>query len=282
LYIRGTFLKQLSSLPKISVSILLIFFQLNASGGIPYAVSAGAGEAGMGDACILKTGFWSSFRNQALLAFNESYSFGLNYENRFGIRELGTRTAGVLIPAGKTSVGAAYSHFGCADFKRDLAGLACGMKLSEKLAAGVQIDFFSERTSGEYNNIQRITFEAGMIASPTENVRIGFHLVNPVPNSLRKTHQPMTLTLGAGTILSNTVFAGVEAEMSTGTKMILRTGFEYEAVKDLFLRAGYCTLNNSFCFGTGYNTGIVLIDLGFTSHDQLGITSGISLIFKIH
>ena len=59
-----------------------------------------------------------------------------------------------VIPAGKASIGAAYSHFGYSDFKRDVAGLACGLKLSEKIAAGVQIDYFSERTSGEYNNYQ--------------------------------------------------------------------------------------------------------------------------------
>jgi hypothetical protein len=282
LYFRGTFLKQLSSLLKISVSLFYLFLQISASGGVPYGISAGAGEAGMGYACVMKKGFWSSFHNQALLAYNTTSTFGFNYENRFGIKELGTRTIGMIISAGKASVGAAYSNFGYTDFKRDMAGLACGLKLSEKIVAGVQIDYFSERTSGEYNNNQCVTFESGLIASPSDNIRLGFHLFNPVPNSLRKIPQPVSLTVGAGIDLSRILFAGVEAEMSSGSNLSLRTGFEYEAVKNLWLRAGFNTRNNSFCFGLGYRIGIAIMDLGFATHDRLGVTSAVSLIFKIH
>ena len=153
LYFRGTFLKQLSSLLKISVSIFFLFLQIAANAGTPYGIRAGAGEAGMGYACVMKEGFWSSFHNQALLAFNKDYSFGFNYEDRFGIRELGTRSAGVLIPAGKASAGAVYSNFGYADFKRDVAGLACGLKLSEKLAAGVQMDYFIRKNIGRIQQL---------------------------------------------------------------------------------------------------------------------------------
>ena len=275
-------MKQLSSLPKISVSVIYIFLSLTSSGGDLYRPSAGAGEAGMGYVCVMKNGFWSPFHNQALLANNNSFSFGINYENRFGISELGTRSAAVIIPAGKASIGAFYSHFGYTDFKRQMTGLACGIKLSDKISAGIQADYFSERTSGEYNNNQSVTYEAGLLVTPSDKIRIGVHLFNPVPNSLRKSYLPSTLILGAGTELNNSLFAGIEAEMSPGSKMIIRTGFEYEAAKKLWLRSGFSTNNNSFSFGLGYLVKIVQIDLGFATHDKLGVTSSVSLIFKIH
>jgi hypothetical protein len=272
----------LSSLLKISVSGLFIFFQLNASGGDLYGIRAGAGEAGMAFVCTMKEGFWSSFHNQALLAFNSSYSFGANYENRFGLSELATRSAAVIIPAGKSSVGAAFSNFGYHDFRRNNAGLGCGIKLSGKMAAGIQIDYFSENISGEYDNRQIVTFEAGLVFAASENVTAGIHLFNPVPNSLRKTEMPMSINAGAGIRLNSSLFAGVEAEMSTGHNLDIRTGLEYEPVKNLWLRAGYGTNNNSFCFGTGYRYGIARLDLGFSSHDRLGITSAVSVIIQIH
>jgi len=275
-------LKQLSSLLKISVSAFSLFLQITASGEIPYDIRAGAAEAGMGYAIIVKEGFWSSFHNQALLAFNNATLCGINYENRFGISELGTRTAGAIFPAGKASIASVYSHFGCTDFKRDMAGLACGLKLSEKIAAGVQIDYFSERTSGEYDNSQHITFETGIIVSASDNIRIGFHLFNPVPNSLRKNSQPVSLVVGAAINLSNSLYAASDVEMSSGSDATLRTGFEYEVLKNLMLRAGFITRNNSFCFGTGYRAGSVTIDIGFTTHEILGVTSVASLIFRIH
>ena len=92
----------------------------------------------------------------------------------------------------------------------------------------------------------------------------------------------MTLRVGAGTELNKLLFAGIEAEMSSGNKLIIKTGLEYEAAESLWLRTGFITNNNSFCFGTGYRTKIVQIDIGFVTHEKLGITSSVSMIFKIH
>jgi hypothetical protein len=92
----------------------------------------------------------------------------------------------------------------------------------------------------------------------------------------------MSLRIGAGTYLNKSLFTGVEAEMSTGSELILKTGFEYEAAKKLWLRGGYSTDNNSFSFGFGWLAKMVQIDIGFVTHEKLGVTSSVSLIFKIH
>jgi hypothetical protein len=236
----------------------------------------------MGSVCVMKTGFWSSFHNQALLADNNSFSAGICYENRFSIIELGSRTAGILIPAGSTSLGVVYSHFGYPDFRRQSAGIGCGLKLSEKIAAGAQVDYFSEKTSGEYDNNQMVTCEAGLFIRASDNIVIGIHLFNPVPNSIRKSFMPALLTAGAGIELSKVLFAGAEAEMSPGDKLIFRTGFDYEMAKKLWLRSGFCTENTSFSFGLGYLIKSIKLDLAFVTHEKLGITSSASLILKIH
>jgi len=163
-----------------------------------------------------------------------------------------------------------------------MTGLACGMKLSDKISAGLQVDYFSERTSGEYNNNQFVTCEAGLLITPKETTTIGIHIFNPVPDRFRKTFLPASLRIGAGTYLNKLLFAGIEAEMSTGSKLIIRTGFEYEAAKKFWLRGGYCTDNNSFSFGLGWFAKIVQMDIGFVTHEKLGVTSSVSLIFKIH
>jgi len=235
----------------------------------------------MGSVCVMKTGFWSSFSNQALLANNTSFIAGFNYENRFNLRELGTRTAGLIIPAGRTSLGLTYSHFGYSDFRRSMAGLACGMPLGENISGGIQIDYFLEITPGDYDNYQSVSFEAGLYLMPSEKISIGIHVFNPVPNSLRKTNMPSSLRAGAGIELSRVLFAGAEAEMSTGEKLRVRTGFEYEVFKKLWLRGGFSSENTSFTFGLGYLLKSLQIDLSFATHEKLGITSNASLIFKI-
>lgn len=162
-----------------------------------------------------------------------------------------------------------------------MAGLACGLALSENIAAGVQIDYFSEKAAGEYDDYQIITCEAGVVAKLSEKVMIGIHVFNPVPNSIRKTVLPSSVRTGAGIELSKVLFAGAEAEMSTGEKLIFRTGFEYEVLKKFWFRGGFSTENTSFSFGLGYLLKFVKIDLSFATHERLGITSCASLIFKI-
>ena len=274
-------MKQLSSLLKIPVSLFLFFLSLTSSGGDPFRPSAGAGEAGMGYSCIMKKSFWSSFHNQASLAFNKKISFGLNYENRFLIKELGSRSVALTLPAGKASAGIVYSQFGNSDYKREMTGLACGISLSEKISAGVQIDYFSERTFGEYDNIQFVTCETGLIITPSEKSMIGIHMFNPVPNSYRKTPLPANLRIGAGIDLSKLLSVGIEAEMGTKSKLNIKTGFEYAAANNVWLRGGFNTNNSAFSFGLGYLVRIAQIDIGFMTHEKLGVTSSVSVIFKI-
>lgn len=269
------------SLHKISVSVLFIFLFSSASGSDPYIFAAGAAEAGMSYSCVMKSGFWSSFHNQASLPFNTSVSFGINYQNRFNISELGTRSAGLVIPAGKACIGALYSHFGYKDLVRHSAGLACGLKISEKISAGIQVDFFAEQTAGEYNERRSLTFEAGLLIMPSEKIRFGLHLFNPVPNSLRKSDLPSSIRAGAGIYLSRALFASAEAEMSTGKSLILKSGFEYEAGNNFRIRGGFSSENTSFSFGIGYIIKFAQIDLGFATHERLGITSSASIIFKL-
>jgi hypothetical protein len=271
----------LSSLLKIPVSVLFILFSLSASAGDPYRTTAGAGEAGTGYTCITKEGFWSSFHNPSLLGYNKSLATGFNYENRFGISELGSRTAGLIVPAVKTSIGVLYSHFGYSDFSRDMIAVASGMKLSEKIAAGVQIDYFSQHASGGYETNRVVTFEAGLIFSTGDNTRIGIHLFNPLPNSIRKNFLPSVLTVGAGTLLGEQVYAGIEAEMSNMGKPLFRTGFEYNTNKNIWLRGGYCTDNNSFSFGLGYLLKFMKLDLAFVTHDKLGVSTSCSIIIYL-
>ncbi|MBN1108473.1 MAG: hypothetical protein JXA55_06865, partial [Bacteroidales bacterium] len=266
------------SLPRIIVS-LLVFFSFHAAFcDNPYIIRGGPGEAGMGSVCIMRPGFWSSFSNQALLAHNRSPGLGFSYENRFSIPELGTATAAIVIPVAQSSMGITYSHFGYPEFRRSAVGAHCGLILSENISAGIGIDYFSEKASGDYESFRSATFEAGLFIRASEKVTAGVHLFNPLPNSLRKTFMPSTLRAGAGIRLNSMLFAGAEVEMTMGQKLILRAGFEYMPAKNISLRGGFCTENTSFSFGPGYMLRWLRIDLSFVTHERLGITSGASLI----
>jgi hypothetical protein len=69
--------------------------------------------------------------------------------------------------------------------------------------------------------------------------------------------------------------------MSMDENIIIRGGFEYEAVKKFWMRGGFSTENSSFSFGLGYLLKSLKIDLSFSTHERLGVTSSVSLVFKI-
>lgn len=269
------------SLHKIPVSLIVFSLGLALSGNNPHSLPAGAADAGRGSVCVMKPGFWSSFRNPALLASFHDFSAGINYENRFNISELGSRTAAMIIPAGKPSLGIIYSHFGFSHFNRQTFGIACGTMLWENISAGVQIDYFFEKVSEKYDNIHSVTFEGGLTIRPAENINIGVHVFNPLPNSLRKRTLPSFIRAGAGIMLNENLFAGAEAEMCTGSTLILRTGFEYGLTDDLFVRGGFSSRNSSFSFGLGYSFDRISLDMSFAGHERLGITTSLSLIFLL-
>ena len=69
--------------------------------------------------------------------------------------------------------------------------------------------------------------------------------------------------------------------MTTGNRLNVKTGFEYEAVNNFWIRAGFGTANSSFSFGVGVLAKPAIIDVAFSTHERLGITSSISIIFNI-
>ncbi len=271
----------MSSLLKIFASVLCITLNLAAYGNDPLRSAVSAKEAGMGVVCLTESSFWGSFRNQALLSENRNFSAGLNYENRFSLKELGTRTVALKIPSGKTSFGIIWSDFGYSVFRRNFTGVSCGLKLSEKVSGGIQIDYLTDRGADDYAVHHTVTYETGFIVKPSEKTAIGIHIINAVPGSLRKRFLPSMLTIGAGTKLSDVLYAGAEADMSSASGLTLRTGFEYSTAKNLWLRGGYSSENNAFCFGIGYLTKIVQTDLSFVTHEKLGVTTSVSMVFKI-
>jgi hypothetical protein len=271
----------LFSLQKISVSVYLASLSLRLFAGDPYFMPAGAAEAGMSYISVMKPGFWSSFHNQASLSRYRKYSCGVNYENRFGLKELGTYSAGLIVPAGRASLAGLYSKFGYSDFRRDMAGIACAVPLSEKASAGIQIDYIAEKTYGEYYNTESVTFETGVIVSASDNVTIGVHLFNPLPNSIRENPMVSAITAGIGAKLNNSLFAGFETELNTDGLIDLRTGFEYIIAGNFILRGGFRTLNTSFSFGMGYMAGPAVVDLAFSTHQKLGVISSVSIVFNI-
>ena len=281
MYLRDTFLKQLFSLQKISVSVFIFFLFFRLYAGDPVFKIYGAREAGMGNIMPVTDPFWTVFQNQGSIAKIRSFTAGINYENRFFLSELSTRSVALALPAGKASFAGLYSYFGYADYRRQTVAVACGLPLSDRISAGIQIDYFNERTYGEYSAWQSVTCEAGILIEAAENLSLGIEVFNPVPNSIRKNELPSRLRLDISGRLNSALCAGAGVEMSSGGKPCVSMGMEYKIYKDLSVRGGFRSEFTSFSFGMGYRAGLAVIDIAFYTHEKLGISTAVSVIFNL-
>lgn len=271
----------LRPLLKIRLIILLVLLTIQLSGQNPYRLAAGAREASMAYTSATTAGFWSSFHNQALLGHYENLTLALNHESRFGLTELSNKTFGIIIPTGHGSLGAIYSYYGYSDFNRHTAAIAYGMMIGDHLAAGVQADLYSTRQWGNYNNFNEITFEAGLLWQPTDLLSLAFHLYNPLPTVLRANDLPVMISAGASYLFSNHFLTAIEYEAGSNGFNTLKVGCEAEVLDLFFLRGGLLTKPFGYSFGAGYQSRLFQADFSVITHENLGLTPSISLLFNI-
>ncbi len=91
----------------------------------------GGRSAGIGNASVTFTDFWSIQNNQAGLAGFKTIAAGFAYENNFLVKELGLSSGAFILPVKFGSFGINYQHFGYSAYSRSRLGLAYARKLGE-------------------------------------------------------------------------------------------------------------------------------------------------------
>ncbi len=191
------------------------------------------------------------------------------------MKELSLSSVAAVIPAKPGTFGINLNYFGYSKYHDSKIGVAYSHKLGRKFSAGLQLDYFSTYIYGSDNNAQKITFEIGLLSFPIDNLSVGFHLFNPIPEKTE--HNSIadltsTARFGLTYILHQTVSLSLETLKEFSERIIFKTGIEYMPVKYLALRFGISTEPSSYSFGMGYNSKKLWIGMAFTNHQILGIT----------
>lgn len=244
--------------------------------------TCGARSAGMAGSSVALADFWSLQNNQAGIASVSRITIGAFYENRFLVKELGFKSIGLLIPTKSGNFGINLNHFGYTNYSESKLGIAYAKTLGKNFAAGIQLDYLNTHISGEYGNKYVFTFEAGILASPTENLRIGVHIFNPIRAKLSKYNDervPLVLRTGICYIFSEKIIATIEAEKNTDYPLSIKSGIEYGFREKFFLRAGIGTKPSLFAMGFGFYLNKLKLDIASSYHQTLGFSPQISLLY---
>lgn len=244
---------------------------------------AGGRSAAIGMSSVALSDCWSVNNNQAGMAFFDRTAAGVYFENRFLVKEMGLQTGAFSLKTKHGMLGATIGYSGDANYNNTTAGLAYAMKLGNRFAAGIQLDYIGTALGEEYGKRSNLTFEAGIMAKMTEQLTFGAHVFNPLHVKISEFNDeriPTILNAGFGYEFSNKLLLTAEAFKNSEFPMELRTGAEYKFNKMAFARIGLGTNPFRYTFGFGIETKIFSFDLSSSVHQQLGYSPQASLQYN--
>lgn len=244
----------------------------------------GSRSVSLGNCSAALSDFWATHNNPAGFATWKDISAGIYYENRFMMKELAYKNAGVLLPTNAGVLGLSVSQFGYHLYNENKIGLAFAKDFGPYLKLGLQLDYLFFKFSEDYANRAAATFEIGMQSNITETLSVGVYLFNPVHVKIRSINNdkiPIIMRLGLSYMVKSNFMITSEIEENFEKNFIYRFGLEYKAMKNFFIRTGIQIHPEIFSFGFGYQYKWLTIDISGQLHQELGASLQCSLIFRI-
>ena len=266
---------------KLFLSLFLIPL-LSYSGNENYAL--GGKATGMGNTGLCFSDVWAIRYNQASLADISKITAGISYESRFLTKSLGIQSLAFALPTNSGTFGLNYTGVGDNLYRETKLGLGYGMKLAKKFNLGIRINYHQIKLGNNYGTKQNITFEIGLLTKINKNLKLGFHLFNPLNVTLNDYQQeiiPVIFNLGINYKFSEKINTNIEIEKDIDFKPNIKIGIEYKPVKNMFIRTGIETnpMIPSIGFGIIYKQ--FNLDISSSFHPILGITPTLGITYKV-
>ena len=267
--------------------LLLITLILSTSAIFAYDIihPIGGRAAAMGGSSVASQGLWALQNNPAGMANLEKISLGFYYENRWLLPETAYKCGAFALPTPFGCLGLSFNQFGSSKYNENKFGLAYAKDFGRYLQIGLQLDYFLLKIGNDYGSFRAVTFELGLQSQVTDKLTLGAYVFNPVSFRLEQTlnHEklPIVMRFGLAYKFTKDFIGQCEIEKDTEREGVsLRGGLEYEAVKNLYIRAGAQTNPYILSFGLGYAISIVQVNVAAQLHNELGASVQIGMVLS--
>jgi hypothetical protein len=252
----------------------VLILKFSAQGWLP----VGARSMSLSNTSVCLEDVWAFHHNPGALGTISKTSVGISYENRFLMKEFQSQGLAIAQPLKKGVLSIGAQFYGYNLYKTNRIGLGYSLKFSDKLFAGVQMNYQSLKIS--------ISGELGILAKINENVSFGFSVfnVNRAKLSVFQDDRFSTyLKMGISYAVSSKVLILAEAEKELSSKLRPKGALEYQVANRFFLRLGAAGNPVEMSFGVGYGlkSGFKL-DLGTAWDQYLGWSPHFGLNFELN
>jgi hypothetical protein len=268
----------LKSIISISIIHLLALTTLSAKSQV---LNNDIHEHGILNATNSDNELWSTFSNQASLAQLQKQEIGLYLHNKFSISDISSIHLATGMPTKYGVFGFSLFRFGYSKFNHNTVSIAYAMKLSDKTYSGIQLSYFSTRVGDLPKQDPKILIEGGLLVRLGTQVYVGSHLSNLKIGTNRNKIDgpPTTYKLGIAYLYSQylTVDLGISKTISTKPSMGLSAN--YFVKNKIVFRIGINSNPLKIIYGWGINWKNLHLDIAFSQHTTLGLSSQLSISY---
>ena len=222
--------------------------------------------------------------NQAALAQIKYTAVGVYGERRFLLASTNLYSAVAVLPTKQGNFGLQADYFGFKSYNESQIGLAYARSLGSKFDIGIKFNYYGFRIPA-YGNASAINFEVGAIAHLSEKLHAGVHVYNPVGGKFSKTDDEKlgsVYKFGIGYEASEKFLISTEIIKEEDQPVNVDVGFQYNFMKQFFVRAGTSTETTNSYIGAGISWKSFRLDITGGYHPQLGFTPGLLLIINFN
>jgi len=228
---------------------------------------------------------WSAFANPAMLGYLEQTEFGFQFDNKYLLNELSTKSLEIGFPSRLLCTGISFSHFGYSQYHEMLAGVGFARNFSNKFAIGVQANYFTTYFSA--SNSYRGSFfpQVGLAVQLSPTFDIGFNASNPFQSTLKTGYVtkrlPSVFSLGTGYSFSPEFIWRTQIDKEVSSNYRFATGFDYHMLEKIKVKVGaYGSDYLIPCLGIGLKVGSFMIDLNCELHPLLGLNTFAAIHYR--
>lgn len=245
----------------------------------------GAATSALGGNSVTLRNFWSCLNNPAGIVQHKYFSIGFHYENRFMLKELSYKNAGIILPLNNDAFSLSISQFGYNLYNENIFGLAYAKLFGNRLSVGLKLDYILIKYNNiHYDNINLITFELGIQTYITEKIILGAYIFNPANIKIRSPNIdkiPIIMRLGLSYNITPDFLLVSEVEENFDNNLAYRFGIEYEIIEKFHIRSGFQLNPALFTIGMGLDFKRFSIDFSSEMGQYLGTSLQCSFSFNI-
>jgi hypothetical protein len=212
------------------------------------------------------------------VSFSAKKQLGVSVFNRFEMSELNTASLYLKYPHKYLDAGVKLSTFGYEDYRLTQLQGSFSKKVSSGWAIGIQLTYLNELSRWE--EASRSYFSSGLgiyycLNEQVDFALLGENLLHTSENASRNGYAGMKYKPSGSVVLLLEAGGGKEIPFR------FSAGFEYTVFDRFTIRSGYDSGSQSPSFGTAYRWNRWTMDVGFSLHSVLGISSMIGINYEL-